>query len=146
MAVGDPVRRNEVIRISDLATTTDVVASMTFENCVITGPAVLVPLAGTQFISSAFEAPDPESMLWEIAPTRRYTVGAIGLLNCVFRGCRFTRIGFGGPREALEQFTAGVPAIVREPETAPSEGEAIGRQTEAPSQPRAAVDYPEDLR
>jgi hypothetical protein len=145
MAVGDPVRRNEVIRISDLATTTDIVTDMTFENCVITGPAVVLPLAGTQFISSAFEAPDPESMLWEIAPARRYTVGAIGLLNCIFRGCRFTRIGFGGPREALEQFRSGVPAIAREPETAPPGSGTTDPEVEIPTQPRA-VDYPEDHR
>jgi hypothetical protein len=40
--------RNTVIRLPDLAVTETVLTGLTFENCEIVGPAVIVPLVDTE--------------------------------------------------------------------------------------------------
>jgi hypothetical protein len=98
--------RNEVIRLPELAVTEPIIKDADFDNCLILGPAVVVPL-GVNFVSSTFEG-DPEALFWEVPKNRQNVVGAIALLNCTFNKCRFSGVGIAGPRDALEQFREAV--------------------------------------
>jgi hypothetical protein len=98
--------RNLLMRISDLAVTDDFIDGITFENCQIVGPAVLLPLENCTFRSNTFEG-DEEAILWELRPPRTRVLGVIALRSCVFVGCRFTRIGIAGPPELIAQFRGG---------------------------------------
>jgi hypothetical protein len=101
------VVRNQTVRIADFAVTEDVVTNHRFENCVIIGPAVVAPLESTSFVNSGFEAP-PDAILWELPPGRTLVIGAIGLVNCEFDRCKFTRIGLAGPKEFIDYFRSNV--------------------------------------
>jgi hypothetical protein len=107
---GAPTRHeDELVRTTELATVNDVLTDHEFVNCEIVGPAILVPLAGVEFIDSVFEG-DPEAMLWEIPEYRTRVIGGIGLQRCRFRGCRFSRIGFAGPPDFVKAFKSGTAA------------------------------------
>lgn len=100
------VRRNQHIRICDLATTDDVLKDLAFEHCAIVGPAVLVLLSDVTLEDNTIEG-DMDALLWEIPSHRSRVVGAIGVENCRFVQCRFTRVGFAGPPDLMERFRAG---------------------------------------
>lgn len=94
---------NETIRITDLATTNPVVSDHEFSNCVISGPAVIAPIQQTTISNCALGGP-PDEILWPTPPSQSgRVVGAVGLVNCTFEGCRFEGIGFTGPPEFLDQ-------------------------------------------
>lgn len=95
------------VRIAGLAENTEILDGFEFENCEIIGPAVIAVLDHNDFINSSFDG-DFEALLWEIPHTRQRVVGAIGVKNCRFVGCKFRRIGFAGPAEFIVAFRRGV--------------------------------------
>lgn len=90
---------SEVVRIADLATVNPVIDGHSFENCLIVGPAVLLAMDGTS-IEGCDLGGDPIALFWLVDPDLRSKIlGAIGIQNCSFRGCRFENIGLAGPEE-----------------------------------------------
>lgn len=91
----DHTYRDSVVRITDLATTTDVLDGLSFYNCAIVGLAVLVILDGNNLRNCGFEG-DLDAIAWELSASRTLIVGSIGLRGCTFEGCKFSRIGIAG--------------------------------------------------
>lgn len=98
----DTPYRSQVVRITDLAVTADLVEGVKFENCQIVGPAVLALLDGVVVQGCSFDG-TLDGILWEVAP-ETLVHGAIGLKNVEFYGCSFSRIGFAVLPELAEQF------------------------------------------
>lgn len=94
--------RDRVVRLVDLAVLDDVIRGLEFTNRLVVGPAVIVPLGATSFVNSGFDG-DQGSLLWELSPQRQSILGAIGIEDCNFTGCRFTRIGLAGPPELVSR-------------------------------------------
>jgi hypothetical protein len=90
--------RDEELYISDLARHEDKITAKVFENCLIIGPAV-VTFIGCDARDSGFEG-DAESLFIEV-PERR-VLGAIAFENCIFRSCRFRRIGIIGTPDLIQ--------------------------------------------
>ncbi|MBN0975438.1 MULTISPECIES: hypothetical protein [unclassified Gordonia (in: high G+C Gram-positive bacteria)] len=93
---------DQIVRVTDLTVTRDLIADIRFENCVVFGPAVFVMLESVAINNCTFDAP-LDDWFWPMKPERR-VIGAVGLQNCVFEGCRFTRIGFAGTDDVYEMF------------------------------------------
>lgn len=102
------VYESQVVRLTDLATTEDVLTDFVFLNCVIMGPAVAVVMGTTSITNSVYITPDTNAMFWLIPPDRKQIIGGIALINCLFDGCRFERVGFAG-NEALRAAIDGAP-------------------------------------
>ena len=94
---------NEVIRPALIAGDEGVIRDMAFERCVIQGPAVLVLVDDVAMEHNRFDG-DKAAIFWEIGPDRPGVIGAIGLEDCRFVGCRFTQIGIAGPADVLAMF------------------------------------------
>lgn len=91
--------RNEVLRLSELTVNTIVLQGLTFQNCQIHGPAVLVPQGHTSMSHVTFDAPGGvDAIFWEIPPERTFVVGAIAAVDCTFSACTLVGVGLaGGP-------------------------------------------------
>lgn len=82
--------RDEEVRLADLAANDDVIAGVTFDNCTLVGPAVVL-LIGGEMKDCVLEGPN-DALFWPVGE-RNLVVGAIGLLDCALRSCRLRRIG-----------------------------------------------------
>jgi hypothetical protein len=105
---GDRQFRNQVVRVSELTVNSLILEGLTFQNCRIIGPAVLVPQGTTSFLHCVWDAPDMEAVFWEIPPARALVVGAVAAVDCTFSSCTLSEIGLGGSQELrrlLEQGT-----------------------------------------
>ena len=74
---------NDVVRLADLTVNTIELRDMTFSNCRIVGPAVLVPLGNTS-INYCTWGGELSAVFWLVEPGRPRVVGAIGATDCVF--------------------------------------------------------------
>lgn len=110
VTVVDDTVQNQAVRLVDMTVARPFIIGIRFQNCLILGPAVVVMLNGGGFQDCVFDAP-PEQLLWDF-PTETTKIGAIGLTNCSFKGCRFEGIGFAGPPDFAEQFIAGLSTPV----------------------------------
>jgi hypothetical protein len=104
------VYRDMPVRIADLAPADDVLSRVTFENCEIIGPAVLMP-RNSEFRGCEFDGP---RILWTIEPGRYY-IGAVAIDECLFDRCRFRRVGLAG----IEAFVAMMTEQLTRPEAQP---------------------------
>ncbi len=95
-----------VVRLADLTVTTDVLEGLTFENCTVQGPAVLVPLDDVSFLHSSWDG-NLTSIIWTIAATRDHVIGAVAVRNVTFTGCRFERVGLAVPEAQVDQVIRG---------------------------------------
>lgn len=91
-----------------------VIENRIFTDCLIEGPAVLLPLEGCHFdgCNMGDVQGDPRSLLLQPVGPERVT-GAIPLKNCKFINCRFLGVGFTGPKAYLDEMVAalgGAPA------------------------------------
>lgn len=77
------------------------ISERTFEDCFIDGPAVIYPLR-TTFDAPTFQADIPEAIFWELSADQEAVYGAIEVRDCMFRRCRFSRIGVTGPPEMIK--------------------------------------------
>ena len=102
--------RDTPVHIADIAPPDDVLAGVTFENCEIIGPAVLMP-RGSEFRGCEFDGP---RILWTIEPGRYY-IGAIAVDECLFDRCRFRRVGLAG----IETFVGMMTEQLTRPEAQP---------------------------
>lgn len=99
------VYREQTVRLADLASLDDVLTELTFENCEIVGPAVVVLLGDTK-VTDCHWTGDPDAVLWP-AHGREQVVGAIGLRDCTITGCQFFRVGMLVPDDQLPIVRAG---------------------------------------
>lgn len=98
--------RDDVVRLASLTVNTNVLERLTFQNCQIIGPAVLIPLGHTSIVHSRWDSPNIDAIFWEISPVRDTVVGAVGLLDCTFSNCAFINVGLAGPPELREMLEA----------------------------------------
>ena len=106
MHPSDRSYRNQTVRISDLTVVTDVIERVTFENCVIEGPAVIALLGGTTFKDNGMDG-DIRSIIWPVPRDREHVIGAIALIGCLVVGCSLRRIGLAVPEDQQETMLRG---------------------------------------
>jgi len=101
-------------RIVDILGEDTFITGKTFEDCTIYGPAVLVPIDRTTMDQIALDGP-LDAIFWEVPEDRMMIIGAVGLIDCTFRRCKFHGLGIGGKRPLLELFARalGVPFPAR---------------------------------
>jgi hypothetical protein len=97
---------NETIRLASLAVTEDIIRSVTFSNCQLIGPAIVIPMGETVITDCTFEG-DFEAFIWPFDDDRSWFVGPIGLDSCRLYSCRFTRIGLAAPASKIEDIRQG---------------------------------------
>lgn len=102
---GDRTYRNQTLRLADLTVLTDTIQGMTFENCALIGPAVVV-FQNCTVQSCAFQGSEDE-ILWPLAG-RLSVVGAVAFVGCTIVGCRFERIGVTGTDHDLQTMRASL--------------------------------------
>jgi hypothetical protein len=93
MHPSDRTYRNQTLRLADLVVLDDVIEDVTFENCELVGPAVIVLLDGSNFQRNTFTVPSMETALWHVPDGQEVVVGAVGLLRTTVVGCVLRRIG-----------------------------------------------------
>jgi hypothetical protein len=103
---GDRHYRNQALRVSDLVVTDHIVRGVTFENCVLMGPAVIA-LLGQGSVTGCNLEGSLDAVLWPVAGDRGEIVGAIGFEDCSLVGCSLRYIGFAVPEDQLASFRAG---------------------------------------
>ncbi|SRR6266567_4044796 len=81
---------------------------VTFVNCVLKGPAVLM-MQGCTLTDTNLGGPTPDAVLWELPWGRSVVVGAILAKRCIFRKCEFRGVGLAGPPDFIAQIRGVVP-------------------------------------
>lgn len=84
----------------------DSVQGKVFDDCVILGPAVVVPM-GNAFSHANWGIQDPRHLreIWiEVPATPRFFYGVMFWKNCVFKDCWFDEIGLIGPKLMIEEW------------------------------------------
>lgn len=107
MHPGDRTYRNTSVRLSELAVVSDMLRGLTFENCTIHGPAVMLPLEGTSIQNCTFDG-TAEGLIWVLEEGRQMIIGAIGVQECSFFGCRFQGIGLAVRPEDRQKVLDGL--------------------------------------
>jgi hypothetical protein len=94
----------------------DAIRGKTFTECLIEGPAVMLPAGDVVFEDCHMgTAAKPQNLL--LSPVGDLVTGAIGLVACRFVRCRFLYVGFVGNEAFREMFAAGVPSLTSLKET-----------------------------
>jgi hypothetical protein len=97
---------NAVVRIADLTVINPILDGLTFSNCRILGPAVLLPMENVNVHSCQWDTPDPRALIWPLPEEGTQIVGAVGVRNCTFSRCSFAAIGMAGKSEFVKRFLA----------------------------------------
>ena len=86
-----------------------VIEGRRFENCLIEGPAVLLPLEGCNFdgCNMGDAHGDPRNLMLSPQGPQRVT-GPIPFKNCQFINCRFVGVGFTGAPAFLDSMAAAI--------------------------------------
>ncbi|WP_134774386.1 hypothetical protein [Ornithinimicrobium flavum] len=99
----------DLIRLADLTLHTDVLENYRFVDCTLVGPAVVVPLNGTEILHCRWDG-DLGAVLWAIDVERPAVIGAIGLSNCQLIGCTLQRVGLAVPASQVDEISRGFTA------------------------------------
>jgi len=87
-----------------------VITDKMFIDCVLEGPAMIAPLAGTTFDSCDMGAVEnPHSLLFKAQGPK--LVGVIGFRDCTFVRCRFRQVGFSGHDDFIEAMKSDLPLV-----------------------------------
>jgi len=89
----DGVVRDQIVRVADLMLTRRVVDRVTFENCLLVGPAIIALIDGGDLIGCTFETSEVDQLLWPVQEGD-VKIGAVHFMNCNFHSCKFESIGF----------------------------------------------------
>ncbi len=93
----------ETVRLTDLVEPAHpVLTDFIFDRCEILGPAV-VHMEGGEMSACAWSGTE-DGLLWDVPEDRSYAIGAMALVNCVFRRCEFRGIGIVSKPGFREQF------------------------------------------
>ncbi|MBX3479678.1 MAG: hypothetical protein KF842_04715 [Caulobacter sp.] len=85
----------------------NLISGVTFRNCRIEGPAVMLVVAGCSFESTDFGYAGGDIATLVLRPASpRGVVGAIPMRECHFVGVQFFGIGYTGPDAFLNQILA----------------------------------------
>ena len=89
-----------------------IIRGVTFSNCRIEGPAVMLVVGGCRFEQTDFGNPNGDIRNLVLRPESPTSViGAIPVQDCVFHRCLMVGVGFTGPRDFLDQLLQlGTPA------------------------------------
>jgi len=81
----------------------------TFIECLIEGPAILLPLSGCNFdgCNMGDAQGEPRTLMLKPLDPQRVT-GTIAIKDCQFIRCRFLGVGFTGPQSFLDEMIAGL--------------------------------------
>jgi hypothetical protein len=96
-AMAQDIYDSQIVRLSDLVVTDDIIRGKSFTNCLIVGPAVVAPMGHTSINNCVFIG-TPDALYWDVSE-RGLVIGAIALEDCTFEDCRFERTGFAGTEE-----------------------------------------------
>lgn len=102
MSIDGKTYVDEVVRVVDLFTITDVLEGYSFTNCLLVGPAVLV-IDGGEVAESLLEG-DTSGLFWDLP--QGIVQGAVSFRGGIFRRCRFQRIGFSANPPTLNALRA----------------------------------------
>jgi hypothetical protein len=97
---------NRTVRIAELARDSAWLRGWTFEDCDIHGPALLVSSGPNMILEPVAEA-DVDAF-FVVLPGGTFVAGAIAIDRCTFRRCRFSRVSFAGPQEAVDQWKTSI--------------------------------------
>ncbi|MET4684033.1 hypothetical protein [Brevundimonas faecalis] len=88
-----------------------IVENRRFENCLIEGPAVLLPVEGCNFdgCNMGDAHGDPRNLMLAPQGAQRVT-GPIPFKNCQFINCRFLGVGFTGSPAFLDNMAQALAA------------------------------------
>ena len=87
-----------------LATREMVVRNLTFTQCIVEGPAVMLVVGGCQFEACDFGNPSGDIRNLVLRPASPSAViGVIPVQDCTFRNCQFVGIGYTGGDHFLDQ-------------------------------------------
>lgn len=103
------VYSGETVRLTDLVLSDQPsIDGVTFEDCRIEGPAVMVfePYSGTT-LSDCDLGGEPVGLFWHIPAERDYVIGGLFVRNCRFHRCTFHGVGMAGHDEFLNQLILG---------------------------------------
>jgi hypothetical protein len=93
----------DVLRGHARRTGQPVLKGVTFKNCQIEGPAILLPINGCHFDDCNFNAPDGDMRNLVLFPASQSKVtGAIAMTDCTFIAVDFFGIGFTGVKGFLD--------------------------------------------
>lgn len=83
----------------------------TFTDCLIEGPAIILPAGGVTFSNCDVDDDNGDVRNLLLKPMGRSVFGAVGLRDCRFVGCRFRYVGFTGNDEFLAQVQGALGKI-----------------------------------
>lgn len=98
--------RSLVLRLSDLVINEDIIEGITFFNCQIVGPAIMLPMGNTRITGCTWDG-DFDAFVWRFPDSRRGFVGVIALRDCEVIDCRLTKVGLAVPESQVEMVRAG---------------------------------------
>lgn len=106
--IADNYIRGRIIQLMDVIApgARPVISNRTIEDCEIRGPAMICLLGGVTLDDNRFDGDNIDELFVEVVENR-IIVGAIGLKDCVFRRCRFTKIGIIGSKKQIEEAKKG---------------------------------------
>ena len=85
-----------------------VIKGITFDDCIIYGPAMIKTIEGCFFSECDFGIPvDPkgyDALRLNVPKSKKWLVGIFYLDRCVFKNCSFRFIGFADRKENLDEF------------------------------------------
>ena len=89
-----------------------VIEKRSFKDCILEGPAVLLPVSGCRFDACNIGDSMGDARNLLLAPLGPQKVtGVIPFKDCTFTNCSFLRVGFTGAPEFLEEMTRVLEAI-----------------------------------
>jgi len=91
----------DVYRVRHQKTGQHVVFGVTFRNCTLDGPCVILPVGGTIENCQLGEAAGDARNL-TLSPNGAKVIGALVFDKCTFDGCHFVNVGFTGSRPFLD--------------------------------------------
>ena len=92
------------VKLADEVDEKGLIEKRTYEDRVILGPAMLVPIEDVTFDSNAFVV-DPKGLFVEF-PEGRPIQGGIGLRHVTFRRCEFRNVSIAGTPDIIAQVRA----------------------------------------
>jgi hypothetical protein len=101
----------DAFRANVQATRSLIMRGKTFRNCMIEGPAIIMPLEGCSFDLCDFGRCDGDIRNLLLRPVGAKVTGAMAFADTKFERCTFFAIGFTGPPQFLDEFLALQPDL-----------------------------------
>jgi len=109
--VGGRVFRGQELRLAELVLVDEpLLERARFEDCILYGPAIILPLDGTDFGGSTLGA-SADAVFWPIPPRLAGPGGAILAVACVFERCTFIGVGLAVEPEQYFGGSSPGPAL-----------------------------------